>query len=59
MDSQHGLQGGWYQGRTIILNAGHGEYDPGAIGIGGVLEKDLNLCTAQMVKNKLQTLGLK
>ncbi|MFA8437925.1 N-acetylmuramoyl-L-alanine amidase [Pueribacillus sp. YX66] len=46
-------------GGTIILNAGHGGYDPGAIGISSVLEKELNLRTAQMVKNKLQNGNVK
>ncbi|MBS4218951.1 N-acetylmuramoyl-L-alanine amidase [Bacillus sp. FJAT-49711] len=45
------------RGKTIILDAGHGGYDPGAIGIGGFLEKDFNFNTAQRVKNKLIQAG--
>ena len=30
-------------GRVIIIDAGHGGEDPGAIGINGIYEKDLNL----------------
>ncbi|MCJ8007935.1 N-acetylmuramoyl-L-alanine amidase [Lederbergia wuyishanensis] len=45
------------RGKTIIIDAGHGGYDPGAIGIGGLLEKDINYQTSQMVKKKLVQAG--
>ena len=35
--------------RTVIIDAGHGGEDCGAIGISGVYEKDLNLIIAGMV----------
>lgn len=31
------------QGKIIIIDAGHGGEDPGAVGVNGVLEKDLDL----------------
>ena len=37
---------------NIVLDPGHGGTDPGAVG-NGLLEKDLNLFVAQLVKNNL------
>lgn len=36
--------------KEVILDPGHGGPDPGAIGVGGVLEKDLNLQIAEKLK---------
>ena len=38
---------------TIVIDPGHGGADGGAIGIGGVLEKDLNLDIALMLRDML------
>ncbi|MGP4074511.1 N-acetylmuramoyl-L-alanine amidase [Halobacillus sp. K22] len=51
-ESQDGLYG-----KTIIIDAGHGGRDPGAIGFTGILEKDLTLQTAKALKHQLQTQG--
>ncbi len=34
---------------VVVIDAGHGGNDPGAIGVNGVLEKDLNLDLAKLV----------
>lgn len=39
----------WPVRYRVAIDAGHGDHDPGAIGIGGVLEKDIVLEIAQLV----------
>ncbi len=39
---------------TIVIDAGHGGEDGGAVGVNQVLEKDINLSIAQMLKEDLQ-----
>ncbi len=43
--------------KIIILDAGHGGEDSGAVGIGGVLEKDLNLAVTLAVGELLEKEG--
>jgi N-acetylmuramoyl-L-alanine amidase len=42
--------------RTIVIDAGHGGHDPGAIGKGGLREKDLTLDIALRLKDRLEAL---
>lgn len=42
---------------TIVVDAGHGGYEPGAIGRDGTLEKNLTLQTAQTVAGALRYAG--
>ncbi|MCL2531491.1 MAG: N-acetylmuramoyl-L-alanine amidase [Oscillospiraceae bacterium] len=42
---------------VIVLDAGHGGEDGGAVGIGGVVEKDLNLAVAMQLAPFLRALG--
>ncbi len=43
--------------RVIVLDAGHGGEDGGAVGVSGVLEKDLNLAIAFCMKEMLEEKG--
>lgn len=40
--------------KTVIIDAGHGGGDPGKIGVGDILEKDINLQIAKKVKELLE-----
>jgi len=43
--------------RRVVIDAGHGAHDAGAIGIGGLKEKDVTLDLALRVRDILQTAG--
>lgn len=43
----------------IVLDAGHGGFDPGKIGIGGQKEADINLAIALKVRKYLEANGVK
>lgn len=45
--------------RTILVDAGHGGRDPGATGVGGVKEKDINLRFAKILGKLLEKQGFK
>ncbi len=45
--------------KTIVIDAGHGGKDPGALGDGGVREKDIVLKTAHILKDMLEKKGHK
>jgi len=44
-------------GRTIVIDPGHGDPDPGAIGPAGTMEKDVNLSIGLQVADFLRTEG--
>jgi N-acetylmuramoyl-L-alanine amidase len=44
---------------TVVIDPGHGGKDPGAIGIGGLREKDVNLRLAKMIGERLEKRGFK
>lgn len=47
------------QGQVVVMiDPGHGGRDPGAIGIGGLREKDINTTISNRVQQRLQEAGL-
>ena len=44
--------------RKVVVDAGHGGYDPGAIGRTGLREKDVNLDIAKRLANRLRADGI-
>ncbi|MBG9586938.1 hypothetical protein ABE26_05830 [Cytobacillus firmus] len=44
-------------GKKIVVDAGHGGKDPGAIGPSGLREKDVTLSTALLLKTELEKYG--
>jgi N-acetylmuramoyl-L-alanine amidase len=45
--------------RTIVLDPGHGGRDPGAIGLDGVVEKDVTLDLAKRMRERLERWGFR
>ncbi len=45
--------------KTVVIDPGHGEADPGKIGINDAKEKDINLSIAKKVKTLLEEKGIK
>ncbi|MCX5737318.1 MAG: N-acetylmuramoyl-L-alanine amidase [Proteobacteria bacterium] len=43
--------------RVVVVDAGHGGRDPGALGIGGVREKDVTLALAKILRKSLHARG--
>lgn len=44
---------------TVVVDAGHGEPDGGAVGVNGTLEKDINLSIAIKIQEILESRGVK
>jgi N-acetylmuramoyl-L-alanine amidase len=44
--------------RVVVIDAGHGGRDPGAVGIGGIQEKEINLTISRRVQQRLQEAGI-
>ncbi len=51
--------GGGLDGKVITIDAGHGGSDPGAIGQGGLKEKQVTLPIAELLKERLEKMGAK
>lgn len=46
-------------GETVVIDAGHGGDDPGKVGIGGALEKDINLAISRKLQKCLEKEGVR
>lgn len=46
-------------GIVVMIDPGHGGRDPGAVGIGGIKEKDINFEIAQRVAAQLESRGIR
>lgn len=46
------------QKQVVVIDAGHGGYDPGKIGVNKALEKDINLQISEKVKRYLEERGI-
>lgn len=44
---------------TVVIDAGHGDQDPGKIGVNDALEKDVNLQIAKRIKKLLEKKNIK
>jgi N-acetylmuramoyl-L-alanine amidase len=45
--------------QTVIVDPGHGGTDPGAIGLGGIREKEVNLRIATLLSERLESRGFR
>lgn len=43
---------------TVVIDPGHGGRDPGAVGIGGLREKDINITVSRRIQQSLQDRGI-
>jgi N-acetylmuramoyl-L-alanine amidase len=50
-------QGTPIRGATVLLDPGHGGFETGAVGANGLVERDLNLAVAKLVRADLQREG--
>ncbi|MFC3883048.1 N-acetylmuramoyl-L-alanine amidase [Bacillus songklensis] len=53
----YGISLATLQDKTIVIDAGHGGRDKGAVGTSGTYEKDLTLITSKLLQKRLSTLG--
>lgn len=44
--------------KVVVVDAGHGAEDPGKVGVNGVLEKDINLEVAKLLRDYLTAEGI-
>lgn len=44
--------------KIVVIDPGHGGFDPGKVGVNDVLEKDINLSISKKLKEKLEAEGI-
>lgn len=59
VDREGKLLEGWTETPCIVLDPGHGGFDPGKVGINDVPEKEVNLEVAKLVRDFLEASGVK
>lgn len=57
--TKSGKSGGTVNNHTVLVDAGHGGFDPGAIGKDGTYESTINLAVAKALKTELESRGAK
>jgi len=50
---------GWTEAPCIVIDPGHGGFDPGKMGINQMPEKDVNLAIAKMLRDDLEACGVR
>jgi N-acetylmuramoyl-L-alanine amidase len=50
---------GWRSAETVVIDPGHGGQDPGALGVGGLREKDVTLRLARLLRPRLEEQGFR
>lgn len=45
------------EGRVLVIDAGHGAFDPGKVGVNGAEEKEINLSIAQKLRTYMEAAG--
>lgn len=45
------------EGRVLVIDAGHGAFDPGKVGVNGAEEKEINLAIAKKLRTYLEAAG--
>lgn len=45
------------EGRVLVIDAGHGAFDPGKVGVNGAKEKEINLAIAKKLRTYMEAAG--
>lgn len=59
VDREGKILEGWAEAPCIVIDPGHGGFDPGKVGVNDALEKEVNLEVAKLVRDFLEASGVK